>query len=259
MTQGATKFFMAVRARELGQGKAKGAREIQMLYRVSGEMKLLRATDLRGHGTGRGEFLGMDSIASGFSGDVGQLLRQVAQVISQEGFGGVACFFPGARNPDLMRFVQGLEDLCQQEKIPLLLPETYGEKLVYGKVFVSSMLSGGSLEGKCLEAVAKYGRERVVLDIQPMGEDYLLPAPGGSGIALGAAVIGDLQQEKGAEVFYSRELCARYFTYENGENSLHFVLFDDEGSIGEKIRLAGLWGMWGVAVACEDVGRKVLG
>ena len=36
-------------------------------------------------------------------------------------------------------------------------------------------------------------------------------------------------------IFFSQDLCARYFTYSRGSES-HFVLFDDAGTLSRKIR-----------------------
>ena len=45
-----------------------------------------------------------------------------------------------------------------------------------------------------------------------------------------------LMGEKAPSVFYSADLCARYFTY-NREGEAHFVLFDDADTLNQKLRL----------------------
>jgi hypothetical protein len=39
-------------------------------------------------------------------------------------------------------------------------------------------------------------------------------------------------------VFFSNELCARYFTYMNRETGAHFVLFDDADTLRRKVEVA---------------------
>lgn len=39
-------------------------------------------------------------------------------------------------------------------------------------------------------------------------------------------------------VFYSSELCARYFTYMSRESGAHFVLFDDGDTLRRKMEVA---------------------
>lgn len=39
-------------------------------------------------------------------------------------------------------------------------------------------------------------------------------------------------------VFFSHELCARYFTYMSRESGAHFVLFDDRDTLRKKLEVA---------------------
>ena len=44
----------------------------------------------------------------------------------------------------------------------------------------------------------------------------------------------------GSQTFFSRELCAKYFTYTDSENRAHFVLYDDPSTLEAKLaQLAG--------------------
>jgi hypothetical protein len=57
-------------------------------------------------------------------------------------------------------------------------------------------------------------------------------------------------------VFFSRELCARYYTYASRENGAHFVLFDDGDTLGRKAEVARQAGIhtfltpWAEAEGC---------
>ena len=45
-------------------------------------------------------------------------------------------------------------------------------------------------------------------------------------------------QERQPSVFFSHELCARYFTYMSRESGAHFVLFDDGATLAQKLQVA---------------------
>ena len=64
----------------------------------------------------------------------------------------------------------------------------------------------------------------------------------------------DLQtliQQKSPAIFFSQDLCARYFTYsQDGET--HFVLFDDAGSIRKKLQIAAALGISRAVLALEQ-------
>ncbi len=158
----------------------------------------------------------------------------------------MCCYFPGRGHGGLSQVVAELAGICGRSGLDFLTTEGYGDVADSGEILVSSALCGGTLEERFAQVVETWGGHRVVMDIQPMGEDFLLPSPQGSGRKLSTQEIGALVAKEGAQVYFSPELCARYFTYQNGEHSLRFVLFDDEGTVAEKIRRAESWGI-GVA------------
>lgn len=45
-------------------------------------------------------------------------------------------------------------------------------------------------------------------------------------------------EELSPSVFFSRELCARYFTYMSRDSGAHFVLFDDAQTMAKKVEIA---------------------
>ena len=65
---------------------------------------------------------------------------------------------------------------------------------------------------------------------------FPLPCPTGDGTPLTGEELDALMGRRQPVVFYSNDLCAKYFTAtENGES--RFVLFDDAGSLQRKIQL----------------------
>lgn len=240
-------FFYAVRSGDLEL--TGGGRQIQMLYRVGADLKLLQG----GKGKRGGHIMGIDTGGGAPVGDVSYFCKQVMTQVEEYGYKGVCCFFRGGRSASLVELVEALSQSCKRRGLLLIVTEEYGEVENYGKVLISTALSGGCLEGRFRTAMEKYGRQRVMMDIDCMGEDFLLPAPKGTGERMSLGEIETRRREKQAEVFFSQELCARYFTYQNKEHSLRFVLYDDEGTVREKIRLGKLWKIYGIVGTFEEL------
>ena len=53
-----------------------------------------------------------------------------------------------------------------------------------------------------------------------------------------AEALRELLDRLRPSVFYSRELCARYFTYMSRDSGAHFVLFDDGETLARKVEAA---------------------
>ena len=70
---------------------------------------------------------------------------------------------------------------------------------------------------------------------------------------LSAAARTALLAETGAQVFFSRELCARYFTYTDREGGAHFVLFDDGETLAAKLAQLSGCGVQTVFALYPDV------
>lgn len=222
-------------------GRVKRGREVQMVYRVGAEFRLLQA-EVRG--ARRGQIMGIDTGRMIPVGDGDYFVGQVMGQMGQHGYGGLCCDFPCGGG--LTAVVEQLSLACGRGGYDFYVPEWYGQLGETSKVLVSTALSGGDLEGRFRRAMELFGRQRVVMSLDCMGEDFLIPSPQGSGEKRSREEIRVLAQTEGAEVFFSKELCGRYFTYQNGEHSLRFVLYDDRGTLEEKMRLAKLWKLAGV-------------
>ena len=89
--------------------------------------------------------------------------------------------------------------------------------------------------------------------LQRASEDFALPALNGSGRALSPGELERLRAERGQAVFFSPELCARYFTYMDGEGGAHFVLFDDAETMARKAETARRAGLGQLAAAWPEI------
>ena len=103
---------------------------------------------------------------------------------------------------------------------------------------IPSALSGGSLQRRLEEALERFGESRTVLALEKAAEDFFLPSPSGSGQPLTEEQLEELKRRLSPSIFFSGDLCARYFTYMSRENGAHFVLFDDGDTLGWKVEVA---------------------
>lgn len=155
---------------------------------------------------------------------------------------------------------QGYETLAQkmdhalsQRKLSLYVPEHYHAQAPNARVLVSTAISGGSLRGRLTEALKNYGPERTVAALERVAEDFVPPARNGSGTPLSPQDLIDLRTKLRPNIYWSPELCARYFTYFQPGGRAHFVLFDDTETLRSKLRLAGEVGISLCLAAWDDL------
>ena len=138
---------------------------------------------------------------------------------------------PADRLPFLARLARSLSARGLPLYCPLALPAE-GAVLLVG-----TAVSGGSLRTLLEGAVSRYGANRLALDLERVQMDFPLPCPSGCGTPLTHEELLALRRKHPSSVYYSRELMANYFTYTDAQAG-HFVLFDDAGTLRQKLRLA---------------------
>ena len=79
------------------------------------------------------------------------------------------------------------------------------------------------------------------LALEGLRMDFTLPAQSGEGHPLSGRELQDLLVRESPSVFFSQDLCARYFTYAR-DGETHFVLFDDADTLSQKLRTGGNMG-----------------
>lgn len=207
-----------------------------MAYRVGPGLKLLRAQlplSVRG-----GLMMADDADFDG-KGNGAAFCQDVMRECAARGFDGIILDFERPVSPLLEKTVSALAAQTAKQGWPLYVPEAYASCSGKTKIIISSAISGGSLAQRLAEAVETYGAERVTLGLERSAEDFFLPSPNGQGAPLSREALKKRLAERSPSVFFSRELCAHYFTYMSKENGAHFILFDDAGSIRHKLQLAG--------------------
>ena len=163
--------------------------------------------------------------------------QQILRECGARGFSGVICDV--APHPFTRGLVARLDELLGRRKIPLYVPESLGEHTQQALVLISSALSGGSFTDRLEQACGQFGGPgRVALQLDRVAEDFSLPSPSGCGTPLTRQQLADQLNDRATCVFFSNDLCARYFTYMSGQTDAHFVLFDDGGSLRKKLQMA---------------------
>ena len=115
------------------------------------------------------------------------------------------------------------------------MPESYAAASPQASVLVCAAVSGGGFADHLRESARRFGSGKLALDMECLRMDFRLPALSGMGEPLTAQGLESLLAQESPAVFFSQELCARYFTYLR-EGESHFVLFDDADTLRQKLR-----------------------
>ena len=171
--------------------------------------------------------------------------REILRECERRGFQGVLCDWEEPPTAFLRELLGELERQLADRGLQLYVPEEYAFCTKKAGLLVSSALCGGSLELRLKEGLERFGPDRLVLALQRSAEDFQLPAPEGRGRILKEEELKQMLRERQPGVFFSRELCARYFTYVDRRGQPHFVLFDDGDTMARKLEVGR-----GVGVRC---------
>ena len=162
------------------------------------------------------------------SGDA--LRRELLRECGIRGFRGISAELPVRE--DTTVFLRRLQQSLAQERKSLFLPKETASSVPGSIAVVCTALSGGVFRERMEEAIRLYGR--IALDVQRLIMDFPLPSPSGQGNPITSQELSQILAQRSPSVFYSAELCARYFTYsEHGQS--HFLVFDDAATIQQKL------------------------
>ncbi len=170
------------------------------------------------------------------------LCAAVLRECGRQSFRGVLLDFEEPPQRDRFLFARQLETSLTAQRKELYLPETYAIPSSPAIVLINTAVSGGNYEERLREAAAcRGGASRLALDVQRLRMDFTLPAPSGEGTPLSAEDFRRLTEQEQPSVFFSPDLCARYFTYAR-DGKAHFVLFDDAETVRRKVKMGASLG-----------------
>ena len=204
-----------------------------LAYRLGPGPHLFRADST----TPRGGLMVVDDRDFDSLGSTAPLCQEILRECQVRGFSGAILDFE-SRLPPLEQIAAALDESFTRRGWSLYVPERYASRAPHARVMIPSALSGGSLQRRLEEALERFGESRVVLALEKRAEDFFLPSPTGSGQPLTPKQLEELVSRLSPSVFFSGELCARYFTYMSRENGAHFVLFDDGDTLRHKTEVA---------------------
>lgn len=226
-------LYLAVTPDKLREAARYTDRLAHVAYRVDRDGRLTRR-DLLARTHGGMMVLGDQDC--GTIRDPAMLCRDVWRECGNRGYGGVLVDFEQPPAQDRTAFLEALSQILARNKKRLFVPEAYGSQTAQAAVLVCTAISGGNLRRRLQECAQRFGSGRLAMDIQRLQMSFPLPCPAGEGKPLSERELMEMLERKGQSVFYSNDLCAKYFTFtENGDS--RFVMFDDADTIRRKIHL----------------------
>ena len=224
-------------------------------YRIGEGSTLLRRNVLL---QSRGGLLSVSDREAPLIRDTGALCAAVLRECSRRGYGGAVLDFEEPPTEDRRAFVRRLCPELRRTRRSLYIPAAYAGDAPEGMMLLCSSVSGGNFREYLQEKTAKRNPGRLALDVERLRMDFRLPCPSGEGRPLEAREFQRLMAQ-GPTIFFSLDLCARYFTYvQNGQT--HFVLFDDAETLNRKVRTAaelGFAAAFFVWPEVEDIAEKI--
>lgn len=156
-------------------------------------------------------------------------------------YSGVILDWESKSRGDLIMLTGSLSNLLTRNRLVLYVPEHCATAAPSASVLVCTALSGGNLTQRLRDAASACGAGRMALDLERLIMDFPLPCPSGQGRPMRRDELAALMARESPSVFFSPDLCARYFTYCQ-EKETHFVLFDDADTLLQKLRIGGSLG-----------------
>lgn len=180
----------------------------------------------------RGDFLGITD-SGGVPRGCDLFAAEAISAAQERGCAGIMADF---ERPLLQELTAALDREAHRAGLPLLIPLPLAEYAPNACAIADTAISGGSLEGRFSELLRRFGRGRIAAQLVCSCADFPLPCANPNGTPLSPEEFQKLLHRTSSTVFFSRELCAKYFTYSDGDHA-HFVLFDDADTLRTKARL----------------------
>lgn len=130
--------------------------------------------------------------------------------------------------------LSALDQLLHKAGMPLFVPACQADVTEHAWLVTETAISGGSLD-EHIGSLERAYPGRIAATLRPVSADFRLPGEDSEGSPITEKERNALREAYGAQSFFSRELCAKYFTYMDEERVGHFVLYDDRSTIEAKL------------------------
>lgn len=207
-------------------------------YRLGPESTLLRQNLLV---QTRGGLLSLSDKDAPPVDDPEKLAAAALRECIRRNYGGVILDWENSPRNDLLMLAGTLNKQLSRNRLALYVPEFCAASAPSAAVLVCTALSGGNLSQHLRDAISDRGAGRLALDLERLTMDFSLPCPSGQGRPMQPQELAELMERETPSVFFSPDLCARYFTYSHGGET-HFVLFDDGDTLLQKLRIGSSMG-----------------
>lgn len=243
-----TRVYLAANAQDAVNAEKLGLPCVYLFYRI-GENGTLQRAQLPA--AARGGMMGIFEAPGLATADPDKLARDIGGESARRGYAGVMLDLTstvGMLTP-LSNLSQSLRKLNIVHYVPVELASAApGAKLV-----VSTAVSGGSFSQLLDEACARWGADNICLDITRTRSAFEMPGWSPEGRTLQKDEFSEMLQKHMSSVFFSPELCAKYFTCREGGKA-QFIVFDDADTAAYKVDLARRRGLPAVFLLYSEWG-----
>lgn len=232
-------IFLAATPSETPAASNHGRSLAHAAYRIGKDSVLLRQNMFL---QTRGGLLCISDREAPLIEDPSALCQAVLRECGRRNYQGVLLDFEERPGQDRIAFIRHLEQTLTANRRTLYLPELCMDAAPNSVGLICTAMSGGNFDQRLREAIGHRGRAgRLALDVQRLRMDFLLPARSGEGKPLSQETFQRLLQQERPSIFFSPDLCARYFTYAK-DGAAHFVLFDDADTLRQKLKIGAALG-----------------
>lgn len=234
-----TTLYVAAPPEHIAAAAKTGLPVAHMTYRIGRGYHLYRA---RGAEHCGGGLMVVDTGGFTGGGPASALVSEIIGECEKKGFAGIVLDTGGKAAAPTIALTACLAPEAGAHGLNVYVPEPLAGASALTVVLLPTALSGGTLAEHIGDAQKKYGTDRVALEIERVRMDFSLPAANGTGKELTAEEFQALLQKHRAQSFFSKDLYAYYFIYQD-KKSMRVVLYDNAVSIRRKLSLGAKLGM----------------
>ena len=232
------------------QASEKNAVPLVMSYRISpGGLQFCDAITTQTRG---GYLCVSDKNFKGALPEINDLYSQIIAQCNKRQFAGVLLDFENSLRLKAGPLVQALSERLASRRIDLIVDSQYANVAKSGKVLIGSELTGGSFASYLDASCKRFGARRLVLELSPMRRQFSASFKDERGKELTEETLAELVRSNRGKIYYSKDLCVNHF-HMNNKTIPHYVLFDNNASLKDKINLAKQAGIETFTGFYEDV------